>query len=27
VQVDGDYLGEHTEMKLSVDPLALTIVA
>jgi diacylglycerol kinase family enzyme len=27
VQVDGDYIGEHTEMKLSVDPGALTIVA
>ena len=27
VQMDGDYIGEHTEMKLSVDPAALTVVA
>jgi diacylglycerol kinase family enzyme len=27
VQVDGDYIGEKTELKLSVDPGALTIVA
>jgi diacylglycerol kinase family enzyme len=27
VQVDGDYIGEKTELKLSVEPGALTIVA
>ena len=27
VQVDGDYLGEYTELRFSVDPGALTIVA
>ncbi len=27
VQVDGDYIGEHTEMRLSVAPGALTLVA
>ena len=27
VQVDGDYIGDHTELELSVDPAALTIVA
>jgi diacylglycerol kinase family enzyme len=27
VQVDGDYIGERTELKLEVDPGALTIVA
>src|SRR3954469_18176836 len=27
VQVDGDYIGEHTELEFSVDPGALTIVA
>jgi diacylglycerol kinase family enzyme len=27
VQVDGDYIGDHTELELSVDPGALTIVA
>ena len=27
VQVDGDYLGEYTEMRFSVEPGALTIVA
>jgi diacylglycerol kinase family enzyme len=27
VQVDGDYIGEHTELTLGVDPEALTIVA
>ena len=27
VQVDGDYLGEYTELHFSVDPGALTIVA
>jgi diacylglycerol kinase family enzyme len=27
VQVDGDYIGEHTELRFSVDPGALTIVA
>jgi diacylglycerol kinase family enzyme len=27
VQVDGDYLGEHTEMNFSVAPRALTVVA
>ena len=27
VQVDGDYLGEHTELRFSVDPGALTVVA
>jgi diacylglycerol kinase family enzyme len=27
VQVDGDYIGEHTELTFSVDPGALTIVA
>jgi diacylglycerol kinase family enzyme len=26
-QVDGDYIGEHTEMRFSVDPGALTVVA
>jgi diacylglycerol kinase family enzyme len=27
VQVDGDYIGEHTELRFSVDPGALTIVS
>jgi diacylglycerol kinase family enzyme len=27
VQVDGDYLGEHTELRFSVEPGALTVVA
>jgi diacylglycerol kinase family enzyme len=27
VQVDGDYIGEHTELRFSVDPAALTVVA
>ena len=27
VQVDGDYIGEHAEMTLSVEPRALTVVA
>jgi diacylglycerol kinase family enzyme len=27
VQVDGDYIGDHTELELKVDPGALTIVA
>jgi diacylglycerol kinase family enzyme len=27
VQVDGDYIGEHTELELSVDPGALRFVA
>jgi len=27
VQVDGDYIGEHTEMRWSVEPAALTVVA
>jgi len=27
VQVDGDYLGEHTELRFSVEPRALTVVA
>ena len=27
VQVDGDYIGEHTELRFTVDPAALTIVA
>ena len=27
VQVDGDYIGEHTELSFSVEPGALTIVA
>jgi diacylglycerol kinase family enzyme len=27
VQVDGDYLGEYTELSFGVDPGALTIVA
>jgi diacylglycerol kinase family enzyme len=27
VQVDGDYIGEHTELTFAVDPGALTIVA
>src|SRR4249920_1905706 len=27
VQVDGDYIGEKTELKLAVDPGALTVVA
>ena len=27
VQVDGDYIGERTELELEVDPGALTIVA
>jgi diacylglycerol kinase family enzyme len=27
VQVDGDYIGEHSEMRFSVDPRALTIVS
>ncbi len=27
VQVDGDYIGEHGELDLSVDPAALTIIA
>ena len=27
VQVDGDYIGERTELELKVDPGALTIVA
>jgi diacylglycerol kinase family enzyme len=27
VQVDGDYIGEKTEMTLRVDPGALTVVA
>lgn len=27
IQVDGDYIGEKTQLKLAVDPAALTIVA
>ena len=27
VQVDGDYIGEHTELRFSVDPGALTVIA
>jgi diacylglycerol kinase family enzyme len=27
VQVDGDYIGEHGELELGVDPAALTVVA
>jgi diacylglycerol kinase family enzyme len=27
VQVDGDYIGDHTELELEVDPGALTVVA
>ncbi len=27
VQVDGDYIGEHTELRFSVEPHALTVVA
>ena len=27
VQVDGDYIGERTQMELKVEPRALTIVA
>jgi diacylglycerol kinase family enzyme len=27
VQVDGDYIGDHAELELSIDPGALTIVA
>jgi diacylglycerol kinase family enzyme len=27
VQVDGDYIGEHTELRFSVDPGALAVVA
>jgi len=27
VQVDGDYIGEKTELKLAVDPAALTVVS
>jgi diacylglycerol kinase family enzyme len=27
VQVDGDYIGEHTELRFSVEPGALTVVA
>jgi diacylglycerol kinase family enzyme len=27
VQVDGDYIGEHTELAFGVDPGALTIVS
>ena len=27
LQVDGDYIGEHTEVRLRVDPGALTIIA
>ena len=27
VQVDGDYLGEHTELELAIDPSALTVIA
>ncbi len=27
LQVDGDYIGDHTELDLSIDPGALTIVA
>jgi diacylglycerol kinase family enzyme len=27
VQVDGDYIGEHTEVELGIDPAALTVVA
>jgi diacylglycerol kinase family enzyme len=27
VQVDGDYIGEHTELDFRVEPGALTIVA
>ena len=27
VQVDGDYIGDHTEVELGVDPGALTVVA
>ncbi|MQA76038.1 MAG: hypothetical protein GEU88_17175 [Solirubrobacterales bacterium] len=27
VQVDGDYIGEHTELELGIDPGALTIIA
>ena len=27
IQVDGDYIGAHTELKLGIDPGALTIIA
>jgi diacylglycerol kinase family enzyme len=27
VQVDGDYIGDHTELELAVDPGALTVIA
>ena len=27
VEVDGDYIGEHTELELGIDPAALTVVA
>jgi diacylglycerol kinase family enzyme len=27
LQVDGDYIGDHTELDLSIEPGALTIVA
>ncbi len=27
VQVDGDYIGEHTELELAIEPGALTVVA
>jgi diacylglycerol kinase family enzyme len=27
VQVDGDYIGDHGELELSIEPGALTIVA
>ena len=27
VQVDGDYIGDHAELELAIDPGALTVVA
>jgi diacylglycerol kinase family enzyme len=27
VQVDGDYIGDHGELDLAIDPGALTVVA
>jgi hypothetical protein len=27
VQVDGDYVGDHTEIEMRVEPGALTVVA
>ena len=27
VQVDGDYIGDHTSLELGVDPGALTVIA